>query len=57
MMIPMSETKKEQREATSIKIKPKTWREAKIEAIKHGITVSKLVEDAIEAWIKEHGKK
>jgi len=53
----MSETKKEQREATSIKIKPKTWREAKIEAIKHGITVSKLVEDAIEAWIKEHGKK
>jgi predicted DNA-binding protein len=53
----MSETKKEQREATSIKIKPKIWKEAKIEAIKQGKTVSKLVEEAIEAWIKEHGKK
>lgn len=57
IMMDMSETKREQREATSIKIKPKTWRDAKIEAIKQGITVSKLVEDAIESWIKEHGKK
>lgn len=53
MMIRMSETKKEQREATSIKIKPNVWKEAKIEAIKQGITVSELVEEAIEMWINE----
>jgi len=53
----MSETKKEIREKTSIKVKPKVWQEAKIQAIKDCITVSELVEDAIEKYIKEHGKK
>jgi len=53
----MSETKKEERTATSIKIKPKTWQDAKIQAIKDNITVSQLVEGAIEKYIKEHGKK
>ena len=57
MMISMSETKKEQREATSIKVKPQVWKDAKIEAIKANITVSELVEQAIEKWIREHGKK
>jgi hypothetical protein len=42
---------------TQICQKRKTWKEAKIEAIKENITVSKLVEDAIEKYIKEHGKK
>jgi predicted DNA-binding protein len=50
----MSETKKEQREATSIKIKPELWKEAKIEAIKQGKTVSQLMEEAIDAYIKKH---
>jgi len=50
----MSETIKEKREATSIKIKPNVWKEAKIEAIEEGKTVSELVEDAITKWIKEH---
>ena len=53
----MSETKKEERTATSIKIKPKVWQDAKIQAIKDSITVSELVEEAIEKYIKEHGKK
>ena len=53
----MSETKTEQREATSIKIKPQVWKDAKIQAIKNNITVSELVERAIEKYIKEHGKK
>jgi predicted HicB family RNase H-like nuclease len=53
----MSETKKELREATSIKVKPKVWKDAKIEAIKENITVSQLVEEAIEKYIKEHEKK
>ena len=45
------------RETTSIKIKPDIWKEAKIEAIKHEKTVSELVEEAIEEWMKEHKKK
>jgi len=53
----MSEVKTMQREATTIKIKPDLWKEAKIEAIKHDKTVSELVEEAIEAWIKERKKK
>jgi len=47
----------EQRESTSIKIKPSVWKEAKIEAVKQEITVSQLVEDAIDKWIREHKKK
>jgi predicted DNA-binding protein len=53
----MPETQSVQREATSIKVKPDLWKDAKIEAIRHGKTVSELVEEAIEAWIKEHKKK
>ena len=53
----MSEIKEEKREATSIKIKPKIWKDAKIEAIKESITVSQLVEQAIQKYIKEHEKK
>jgi predicted HicB family RNase H-like nuclease len=51
----MSETV--ERETTSIKIKPTLWKEAKIEAVKQDKTVSELVEEAIESWIKEHRKK
>ena len=46
-----------ERETTSIKVKPDLWKEAKIEAIKHEKTISELVEEAIENWIKEHRKK
>jgi predicted DNA-binding protein len=53
----MPETETTQREATSIKVKPDVWKDAKIEAIRQGKTVSELVEEAIEAWIKEHKKK
>ena len=55
----MTDTKTDSviREKTSIKIKPDTWREAKIEAIRQGKTVSELMEEAIEAYIKEFKKK
>ena len=53
----MSEAKEEKREATSIKIKPRIWKDAKIEAIKENKTLSQLVEEAIEKYIKEHSKK
>jgi hypothetical protein len=53
----MPEPEAVQREATSIKVRPDLWKEAKIEAVKHDKTVSELVEEAIEVWIKEHRKK
>ena len=54
----MSETKTETtREKTSIKIKPELWKEAKKQAIDEGKTVSELMEEAIDAYIKEHRKK
>ena len=33
------------------------WKEAKIEAVKQDKTVSELLEEALEAWLKEHKKK
>jgi hypothetical protein len=53
----MPEPENTQREATSIKIKPDIWKEAKIEAIKHEKTVSELVEEAIQEWMRVHKKK
>jgi hypothetical protein len=55
--MPEAATEKVVREATAIKIKPDLWKEAKIEAIKHDKTVSELVEEAVEDWIKAHKKK
>ena len=54
----MSEAQKEEkRTATSIKIKPTVWKDAKIQAIQEGKTVSELMEEAIKTYIKEHKKK
>ncbi len=53
----MPETKTVEQSKTSIKIDPATWREAKIEAIREGKTVSELVQEAINEWIKERRKK
>jgi len=55
--MPETEVETVQREVTSIKVKPDIWKEARIEAIRQGKTVSELVEEAIEAWIKEHRKR
>jgi predicted HicB family RNase H-like nuclease len=52
----MTESKIVERETTSIKVRPDLWRDAKIEAIRHGKTVSELVEEAIEAWVKQRKK-
>jgi hypothetical protein len=46
-----------QRETTSIKIKPDLWKEAKIEAIRHGKTVSELVEEALQEFMKSKKKQ
>jgi hypothetical protein len=55
--MPETTTERVVRESTAIKIKPDLWKEAKIEAIRHDKTVSELVEEAIEVWIREHRKK
>jgi hemerythrin len=33
------------------------WKEVKIEAIKHDKQVSEVLEEALEAWLKEHRKR
>jgi len=53
----MPEQEAVERETTSIKVKPALWKEAKFEAIKHEKTVSELLEEALEAWIREHKKR
>lgn len=53
----MPEQESVQRETTSIKVKPDLWKEAKIEAVKHDKTVSEVIEEAIEAWLKVNRKK
>jgi hypothetical protein len=56
-VINISETEQEKRTATSIKIKPSVWKDAKKAAIDEGKTVSELMEEAIIAYIKEFKKK
>ncbi len=45
------------REATSIKIRPDVWKEAKIEAIKQDMDLSELVEKAIEFYMNKENPK
>ncbi|HUV03423.1 MAG TPA: hypothetical protein VMW67_08340 [Desulfobacteria bacterium] len=44
---------KTERKATSIKIDPKLWKAAKIEAIERGIELSELVEKALRKELGE----
>jgi hypothetical protein len=45
---------KEERVSTSIKIRPSLWEEAKVQAIRHKMKVSELVEKAIENWLAKN---
>ena len=49
----MSEVPKPKKEATSIKIDPELWKEAKIEAIRRDMELGELVEQSLR---KELGK-
>jgi hypothetical protein len=53
-MTPRNDNK---REATSIKINPQLWKQAKIEAIRNDLELSELVEQAIEKWIEDEAHK
>jgi predicted HicB family RNase H-like nuclease len=37
---------------TSLRIDPEVWKQAKVEAIQHDMTLTKLVEEAIDCWIR-----
>lgn len=53
----MPETVTAKKEVTSVKVDPELWKEAKIEAIKQGKTLSDLVEEALQDWLKATKKK
>lgn len=38
---------------TSLRIDPNIWKQAKVEAIQHDITLTQLVEEAIDCWIEK----
>lgn len=42
---------------TSLRINPEIWKEAKVQAIKNDITLTELVEEAINCWIKMRAEK
>jgi tryptophan synthase beta subunit len=46
-----------QKEVTSVKVDPELWKEAKIESIKQGKTLSDIMEEALQNWLKEKKKR
>lgn len=46
-----------QKEVTSVKVDPEQWKEAKIESIKQGKTLSDIIEEALGNWLKETKKR
>jgi predicted HicB family RNase H-like nuclease len=42
---------------TSLRIDPEIWKEAKVAAIQNDITLTQLVEEAINCWIEEKAKE
>lgn len=49
MCMPIEEKKQL---VTSLRIDPQIWKQAKVEAIQHDITLTQLVEEAINCWIQ-----
>jgi hypothetical protein len=38
---------------TSLRVNSDLWKEAKVQAIRHDITLTELVEEAINLWMQE----
>ena len=53
----MTEQERIEKETTSIKIDPELWKKARIQAIQHDLTMSRLIEEAVEKWIEERAKE
>jgi predicted HicB family RNase H-like nuclease len=41
---------------TSLRVDPKLWKKAKVEAIEHDITLGELIDEAIREWIQKKEK-
>lgn len=46
-----------QKSSTSLNVDPEIWKQAKIEAINKGMTLTDLVEKAIQSWIEKNRGK
>jgi len=53
----VNQTTVQKKASTSLNLNAELYKEARIEAIREGMTVSELVEEAIEAWIRERKKR
>jgi predicted HicB family RNase H-like nuclease len=42
---------------TSLRVDPKLWKEAKLEAIKHDMTLTEVIDEALKKWIHERAKE
>jgi hypothetical protein len=56
-MTPAPKADAVKREATSIKIRPDVWKEAKITAIRQDMELSELVEKALDEYINKEVAK
>jgi hypothetical protein len=50
-------SEKEKQIVTSLRVNAKTWKQAKIEAIKEDLTLAELVDEALKEWIKKKQSK
>jgi len=46
-------TEKKKQIITSLRVNADSWKEAKIEAIKHDLTLTEVIEDALKDWVKK----
>ena len=53
----MNMPEKEKLIVTSLRVNAKTWKLAKIEAIKQDLTLAELVDEALKKWIENHEEK
>lgn len=50
-------TEKKKQIVTSLRVNADSWKQARIEAIRHDISLTNLIEEAIDLWIEKQGKK
>lgn len=50
-------TERKKQFVTSLRVNADAWKKAKIEAIKHDLNLTELIEDAIELWIQNKNKE
>jgi len=51
----MSTNSKEQI-VTSLKVDPALWKQAKMQALEHDITLGEVIDEALREWIKKQEK-